>query len=74
LATLRGGKYALKGLEQLDLIISPRDQEYEQHVRTIIGGYDHDLLKSLRELWRTKNSSHTPAEHLDRFTRDGLIE
>lgn len=68
------GKYALKVLEQLDLIISSRDQEYEQHVCTIIRGYDDDLQKSLRELWRTKNSSHTPGNHLNRFTKDGLIE
>ena len=51
---LPGGKYALKALE------------HERHVRTIIGGYDRDLQKSLRELWRTRNS-HTLAKHLDRF-------
>jgi hypothetical protein len=71
---LPGGKYALKALGQLDLIISPRDQEYEQHVCAIIDGYDHDLQNSLRELCRTRTSSRTPANHLDRFTADGLIE
>jgi hypothetical protein len=68
------GQYALKALEKFDSIISPRDQEHEHHVATVINGYDHDLRKSLRELWRTKNSSHTPANHLNIFIRDGLID
>jgi len=69
-----GGSYMLKGLEQLDLILSPRDREYERHIRTVIGGYDVDQRKSLRDLWRTRSSSRTPSEHLNRFVADGFIE
>jgi hypothetical protein len=68
------GKYMLKALEQIDSIISPRDQEYERHVAIVIDGYDHDLRKSLRELWRTRNSSRILANHLSQFVADGLIE
>jgi hypothetical protein len=69
---LPGGSYALKTLEQLDLVLSPRDREYEQHRKNIIIGYDDDQRKALRELWRTRNTSHNP--HLDRFVKDGWIE
>jgi hypothetical protein len=68
------GKYMLKPLEQIDSIISPRDQEYERYVAIVIDGYDHDLRKSLRELWRTRNSSRILANHLSQFVADGLIE
>jgi hypothetical protein len=71
---LPGGKYALKALEQLDMVISPRDKEYEHHIQIIIEGYGHDLRNSLRELWRIRNSSRILADHLSRFTADGLIE
>jgi hypothetical protein len=47
---LPGGKYALKVLEQLDMVISPRDKEYEHHIQIIIDDYDHDLQKSLRRI------------------------
>jgi hypothetical protein len=44
---LPGGSYALKALNQLDLIINPRDQEHDKHIRTIIVGYDDDLNRDL---------------------------
>lgn len=69
-----GGRYALVILEQLDLLLSPRDREYEQHVRSIIISYDRDQQKSLRDLWRTRSSSGTSGEHLNRFVADGFIE
>jgi hypothetical protein len=69
-----GGSFALKALEQLDLILSPRDREYERHIRSVITGYDAEQRKALRELWRTRTSTHTPNAHFQRFQADGLID
>lgn len=71
---LRGGSYALKVLNQLDLIISPRDQEYDKYIKAIIIGYDDDLKASLRTLFITRNSSRISANHLSRFIADGFME
>src|SRR6266567_7298735 len=71
---LPGGEYVLKALEQLDLVLSPRDREYEQRIRAIIIAYTDDLRGSLRKLWHARNSSQIPAQHLNQFTVDGLIE
>jgi hypothetical protein len=71
---LPGGAKLLETLEYLDFVLSPRDREYEQHIRTIIIGYDRDRQKFLRDLWRVRSSSGTPAEHLNRFVADGFIE
>lgn len=68
------GSYWLKCLEQLDFIISPRDRAFEQHVRSIIVGYDDDHRKSLRALWITRSSSGAPHEHLSQFSAAGFIE
>jgi hypothetical protein len=71
---LPGGGYIVKALERLDLVLSTRDQEYDQLIRTIVTDYDNDLRQSLRILWRTRNTSQIMAEHLNQFTTDGLIE
>ena len=71
---LPGGSYILMILEQLDLIIYPRDRNYENHVASVVQNYDPAILKSLRELWITRNSSLTTSQHLSLFTTDGLIE
>ena len=69
-----GGRYALLALEQLDLLLSPRDREYERYIRAIILRYERDQQQSLRVLWLTRSSSSTPNEHLNRFVADGFIE
>jgi len=74
IGSLPGGRYILKSLDQLDLILSPRDQEYDQHIRTAIVAYDDELRTALRTVFRTRNSSTILAQHLDRFVADGLIE
>jgi hypothetical protein len=71
---LPGSNYFLRALQQVDLILSPRDLAYEQQIRAIITGYDHELRNSLGKLWRTRNSSQTATQHWDRFNRDGLVE
>jgi hypothetical protein len=71
---LPGGGYILKALERLDLVLSIRDQEYDQQIRTIVTDYDNDLRQSLRILWRTRNTSRIMAAHLNQFTTDGLIQ
>ena len=43
-----GGQLLTKWLHQLDLIVSPRDQDYEEHVRRVISGYDAKQRKFLR--------------------------
>ena len=68
------GKYALKFLEQIDLILSPRDREYDQHIRAVITAYNSDMQDSLRIVLRTRNSSRVPPHHGATFTDDGLIE
>jgi hypothetical protein len=71
---LPGGKYALKVLRQIELVIEPRDQEHEHYIKDVIVGYGNDLRASLRTVLITRNSSRILAHHLDRFTTDGLIE
>lgn len=71
---LPGREAILKALKQLDLVLSTRDQEYEQHIRKIIAKYDNDLQQSLRIVSRTRNTSQIAAQHLNQFTTDGLIE
>ncbi len=68
------GKCALKFLEQIDLILSPRDREHDQHIRAVISAYNSDIRASLRIVLRTRNSSRVLAHHLAPFTADGLIE
>jgi len=50
ISALPCGRYILKVLHQFDLIISPRDQEYERHLRTLIAGYPEIVRTSLEKL------------------------
>ena len=49
-----GGQLLTKWLHQLDLIVSPRDQDYEEHLRRVISGYDAKQRKFLRRLLDTR--------------------
>jgi hypothetical protein len=46
ISQLPGGKYVLKALEQIDLILSPRDREHDQHIRETIIAYSPELRAS----------------------------
>jgi hypothetical protein len=68
------GKYLLKFLEQIDSILSPRDREYDQHIREIIIGYRDDLRKALRLLWTTRNPYKITSQQWDQFFQDCLVD
>jgi hypothetical protein len=68
------GPFLIRGLHQLDLIISPRDQVYEDRVRKTVAEYDRPLMDSLRRVLETRNAFRIPDDHCTRFRLDGLIE
>jgi hypothetical protein len=67
------GRHLLRGLEQIDLLLVPQDREYNQHIRSIIQGYDAEWRRALRVLYRTRNTNSV-APYLSRFVADGFIE
>jgi hypothetical protein len=69
-----GGNYLLKGLRQLDLVLSPRDLKLEQHLRTVISGYDAEKRAILRQFWVTRNPYSVPYSYWTEFNHDGLVE
>jgi hypothetical protein len=71
---LPAGGYMLKVLEQLDLILSPRDRDYEQQIRMVITGYRDDLRMALRILWTTRNPNNITSQQWDQFFRDCLVD
>jgi hypothetical protein len=71
---LRGGKYVLKFLDQIDLILSPRDREYDQHIRGVILGYDNNLQKALRRLLKTRNPMDLTGQEWEQIHRDRLVD
>jgi hypothetical protein len=68
------GPFLIKGLHQLDLIISPRDQDYEEHLREVITAYSPRYRQSLRKLLQTRLASQIPDSHWLKFSKDGLVE
>lgn len=60
------GQFLVRVLHQLDLIISPRDQEYENHLRKVVTAYDPHYRQSLRKLLETRLPSQ--------ITRGPLVE
>jgi hypothetical protein len=68
------GGYLLKGLRQLDLVLSPHDLKLEQHVHAIVSKYSSLVRADLRRLLNT----HNPASILDQswrqFKGDGLVD
>jgi hypothetical protein len=71
---LLGGKYLLKFLEQIDLLLLPRDHEYEPHIRGVIIGYGNDLQKALRRLLKTRNPYDLTSQEWERLFRDCLVD
>src|SRR5258708_39027572 len=54
IAKLPGGKIILKGLDQLDMILVPRDSELEKYLRETIERYDDKKRAALRVLLNTR--------------------
>ena len=71
---LPSGKYLLRFLEQIDLILSPRDREYDQHIRGVIIGYHDDSRKALRLLLATRNPYKITSQQWDQFFQDCLVD
>jgi hypothetical protein len=71
---LRFGYYLLKALKQLDLILSPRDLEYEQQITKTITDYDDSLRKALRILLKTRKPNNISTQQWERFFEDSLAE
>jgi hypothetical protein len=71
---LPGGGWVLKGLDRLDLLLSPRDLDYEQHLEAIILAYDDDSKKSLRTLWKTRKPTDIHFGHWTAFDKDQLVQ
>lgn len=74
IGSLSGGKFLLRVLHQLDLIISPRDIDYELHLRKLIAGYEPQYRRSLRELSDTRAGAQINGVHWQKFKTDGLID
>ena len=68
-----GGQLLTKWLHQLDLIVSPRDQDYEEHLRRVISGYDAKQRKFLRRLLDTRAYRSIPIGEWERFNKDNLV-
>jgi hypothetical protein len=68
------GEFLARGLHQLDSIISPRDQDYEEHLREVITAYSPRYRQSLRKLLQTRLASQIPDSHWLKFSKDGLVE
>jgi Mg2+/Co2+ transporter CorC len=74
ISRLIGRKYARKCLRNIDLIWSPRDRTYDEHIRTLIIGYNDDLQKALRKLMITRNPMDLTSQQWERFHADRLVD
>ncbi len=72
IAQLTGGKIILKGLDQLDMILVPRDHELERYLRETIERYDNKMRAALKELLNTRNPYRVGTEW-ETFKKDGLV-
>jgi hypothetical protein len=74
IGSLPGGGYILKFLHQIDLIISPRDQEFERHLKSLIAGYPLVVRASLAKLTQTRSGASVDSSHWQQFRHDGLVD
>jgi hypothetical protein len=72
ISQLPGGKIILKGLDQVDMILVPRDNELEKYLRETIERYDDRLRAALRVLLNTRNPYRVGTEW-QTFKNDGLV-
>src|SRR6516162_8535524 len=68
---LPGGKHLLKGLNQLDMILTPRDRDVEQHLREVIRRYDTRRRQALKTLLITQNAGLVGSDWIV-FNQDAL--
>jgi hypothetical protein len=68
------GEFLVRALHQLDLMISPRDREYESHLRKVVTAYGPRYRESLRKLLQTRLASQIPEGHWLKFRKDGLVD
>ena len=71
-AQLPGGTLILKVLDQLDMILVPRDQALEKYLRERIESYDPQKRAALKDLLETRNPRRFGAEW-PTFMADGLV-
>jgi hypothetical protein len=69
-----GGQRLLEYLYQLDLVLSPRDLEQEQHFRLLLTGYGPLMRQNLRRLIVTDDPRTVLVDEWDWFNRDRLVE
>jgi hypothetical protein len=62
----------LKGLDQVDMILIPRDRDAEEHLRAIVGRYDAGRRASLKQLIITRNAGPAGSDWIV-FNQDGLV-
>lgn len=72
IARLPGGEIILKGLDQLDTILVPRERDLEQHLRKIIERYGASRREALRQLIITRNA-YLAGTDWTVFNQDGLV-
>jgi hypothetical protein len=72
IAQLPGGEIILKGLDELDTILVPREPDAEKHLREIIERYDARRRASLKQLIITRNASLAGSDWTV-FNQDGLV-
>jgi hypothetical protein len=68
---LPGQSYLLAALDQLDMIISPRDAELDKHLRKIIGRYDPTTRQTLKTLVVTGTQA---IQNWSVFSQDSLLD
>jgi hypothetical protein len=69
---LPGGRYVLAALNQLDMILIPRDKGLENHLRKKIEAYDPRRRAALRELLTTRHAGPIGSDWTV-FNQDGLV-
>src|SRR5258708_34935668 len=73
IAALPGGRYMLKGLHQVDVIVSPRDQDYERYIRTHIARYPEIGRLSLGKLRTIRAATSIPESRAEQFRYEDLV-
>jgi hypothetical protein len=64
----------LKGVDYLEKLLVPRDEQQEAHYRALIATYTPELRNALRTLKNTRNASLIHDFHWQQFERDGLVD
>ena len=73
IAQLPGGKFLLTGLDQVDMILMPRDRELEGHLRKKIEAYDTRRRATLKDLLTTRHAASIGSDWTV-FNQDGLVD